>query len=344
MGELLAYSGVTTKLRAIDSRLFTIEEYLELAAAKNVAEGVNIIRQHSGYQMVFSKYEGQELHRGQIENILNHTIGIDFQKIYRFSSVSQRRFLDMYFEKYEISVLKRCLRMIFDHRDASVDLSYFQEFFSQHSKLKPDLLSECKTVEMLLSAAGDTKYADVIRKVQEQNPSATLWDYGMALDYQFFMNFWNQRKKYLKGEALEIITEIYGVKMELLNINWIARCKQYYSMTPAQIYAITLPVGCHLRKRDLKDLIETVSMEDFQKVLAGTYYGRHYPAIIDPDRMETCYPYIRNDIQHKLSRKEPYSVAVIISYIFDKECEIDKLTSILECVRYGIDAQTVLSI
>ena len=40
------------------------------------------------------------------------------------------------------------------------------------------------------------------------------------------MNFWKQRKKYLKGDALDIITEAYGTKMELLNIQWIAPGKE----------------------------------------------------------------------------------------------------------------------
>ena len=60
--------------------------------------------------------------------------------------------------------------------------------------------------------------------------------------------------------------------------------------------------------------------------------------------MEQMYVKIRRDLQHKNGRKEPYSLAVVISYIFDKECEIDRLTSILECVRYGLDAQTVLGL
>ena len=48
MGDLLAYSGVSTKLRAMQSRLFTREQCLELAASKNVTEAVNYLRPAPG--------------------------------------------------------------------------------------------------------------------------------------------------------------------------------------------------------------------------------------------------------------------------------------------------------
>ena len=130
MGDLLAYSGVSTKLRAMQSRLFTREQCLELAASKNVTEAVNYLRQHPAYHDAFARYEGEDLHREKIESILDQTVSIDFQKIYRFCGAKQRRFLDMYFQKYEVKVLKRCLSMIFDHRDVSIDLSYLRTFQS----------------------------------------------------------------------------------------------------------------------------------------------------------------------------------------------------------------------
>ena len=342
MGDLLAYSGVSTKLRAMQSRLFTREQCLELASSKNVTEAVNYLRQHPAYHDVFAQYEGQDLHREKIENILDQTVGIDFQKIYRFCGAKQRKFLDMYFQKYEVEVLRRCLGMIFDHRDISIDLSYFEDFFRQHSKLDLEKLSECKDVDMLQAAIADTNYAACVAKVNERQGSG-LWDYSVALNYEYFVGFWKQRKKYLKGEALDLITEAYGVKMELLNIQWIARGKKYFNMPPHQLHALTLPVGVHMNKRELKALVETATMEEFEHMLSQTYYGRHYPEL-DVDHMEQMYVKIRRDLQHKNGRKEPYSLAVVISYIFDKECEIDRLTSILECVRYGLDAQTVLGL
>lgn len=340
MGKLLAYSGVATKLRAISSRLFTREEYLELGGSRNVTEALNYLRQHPAYEQVFAGYEGAELHREQIEGILDQSIGIDFQKIYRFCSARQRRFLDMYFQKYEVTVLKQCLGRIFDHRDVTIDLSYFKDFFSHHSRLKPEQLSECKDIPTLLAALQGTGYEKCLAKVQER-PGSTLWDYATALDYEYFLNFWKERKKYLKGQELDMVTEMYGVKMELLNIQWIARGKKYYNMSPAQLTAVMLPVGVHMHRLELRRMTEASTMKELEELLAESYYGRHYPGL-DTDHLEEMYIRIRREIQHRLVQSEPYSIAVMISYLFDKEHEIDQLTSILECVRYGLDAEAAL--
>ena len=42
------------------------------------------------------------------------------------------------------------------------------------------------------------------------------------------------------------------------------------------------------------------------------------------------------------ARKDPYSVAVIYSYLYHKEHEVNRLTIALECVRYGVDPEQSL--
>ena len=34
--------------------------------------------------------------------------------------------------------------------------------------------------------------------------------------------------------------------------------------------------------------------------------------------------------------RDRYSVATMVSYLYEKEHEVDRLTTILECVRYGL--------
>ena len=101
MGQLLAYSGTATKIRAMHSHLFTNKEYEELAQISTVPEALVYIRQHPGYTNVFYGKDESELHRGEIERMLTNSIYIAFQKIYRFASIHQRKFLSMYFQRYE---------------------------------------------------------------------------------------------------------------------------------------------------------------------------------------------------------------------------------------------------
>ena len=46
----------------------------------------------------------------------------------------------------------------------------------------------------------------------------------------------------------------------------------------------------------------------------------------------------------KEARKDPYSVAVLYSYLYHKEHEVNRLTIAIECVRYGIPAEEAIRI
>lgn len=341
MGQLLAYSGTATKIRAMHSHLFTNEEYKELAHLSTVTEALTYIKQHPGYSDIFQGREEFSLHRGEIERMLTNSIYIAFQKIYRFSSVYQRSFLSMYFPRYELVVLKSCMRSIFDKRTFEPDVSIFQDFFNHHSKIDISALASCQTMDEFIRCLKDSVYYPCLLKVSDKH-SSTLWDYEMALDLFYFTNFWKKKDQLLKGSALKIISESYGTKMDLLNIDWIYRSKHFYQMSASEIYAILIPVHYHLKKEDIKRLVEASDGKDFEEALSKTYYGVHYPEY-NIQSMESMYNIIRHKVNRDNARRDPYSIAVMISYLFEKEHEVDRLTTALECIRYGISPTETLN-
>ena len=130
---LLAYSGITTKVRAMESRLLTAEEFRQLAEQEDVRSAADYLKQQPAYAEVFAGLDDTKLHRGYIEQILTQSEYRDFTKLYRFSSVKQRKFLDLYFRHYEVEVIKKLLRHMLGGREGQPDLSVFQDFFEKHS-------------------------------------------------------------------------------------------------------------------------------------------------------------------------------------------------------------------
>ena len=141
MGSLLSYSGLTTKIRAMQSRLLTDDQYRELAELKSVPQAVTYLKQQPAYEAILDSLSEEALHRGKIEQLLVNSIYRDFTKIYQFSNMEQRKFLNLYFGRYEVSIMKECLNKIFDHRDVNLDLSLFKPFFDKHSQLDINLLT-----------------------------------------------------------------------------------------------------------------------------------------------------------------------------------------------------------
>lgn len=287
------------------------------------------------YSSRWDALDENTLHRGQIEKLLKKSIFQNFSRIYHFANPEQRKFLDLYSKRYEIRVLKEVMTNIFDHRDTDpVDVSPYREFFRLHSNIDVDRITTCSTMEELISCLKGNEFYIPLSKIQEHE-TALLFDYGMALDLYYFTQIWNIRKKLFKGKDLEEITCTYGEKFDMLNLQFIQRSKRYYNMDPASIYALLIPVNYKLKKEEITALVEAPSYEEGRRIFQKTWYGNKYEQLTVAN-LEEFYNHIHRSILEKESHRNPYSVAVIYSYLYNKEHEVNRLTIAIECVRYGV--------
>ena len=332
---LFAYSAVAAKMRAMSGKLVKKQEYDEMAALGSVAEVVNYLKKYPSYQRIFASESDFDIHRGRVEALFQKAIYADFEKIYAFSGLEQRKFLDIYYIRYEIAILKNCLRMLFDKRDVTLDLSEFQPFFEKRSSLDLVTLGSSKSIrEFVENLKGSVFYPILKRLEGVENP--TLFDYENALNLFYIKRMWNEFAKVMKKRDLKIITEIYGSEVELLNIEWIYRAKKHYHMAPADIYAFIVPIHYKLHKDLFKQIVEAPTTEDMAKLLQTCYYARFEERLDDTSSIEKIYEELLEKIHTVSSRKYPYSIICIENYLYRKEKEVDKLTTLIECVRYGL--------
>lgn len=341
MGSLLSYSGLSTKIRAMQSRLLTVSEYQEMAELKSVPQAVNYLKQKPAYENTWDSLSEENLHRGNIEQLLVNSIYNDFTKIYRFSNVKQRQFLELYFGRYEISIMKECLNKIFAHIDVNLDLSLFKPFFDKHSSLDIEKLTSSSSIEEFVNNLKGTPYYQPLHALAHlEKPD--LFDYEMALDLYHFSTIWKIKDKILDKKDLKAITQAYGNKFDLLNVQWIYRSKKYYHMKSADIYALLIPVNHRLSSKDVTALVEAENMTVFENVLSHTYYGKRYRSL-ELHTLEEMYSSIMKQMLMRSSKQNPYSAATIYCYLYHKEHEINRLTTVLECIRYGASPEETMS-
>lgn len=334
MRGLLSYSGLNAKIRAMQSRLLNDDDFRQIVELPGVPAAVSWLKQHTAYAELFESGEETELHRGQIERMLRLTVYRDFGKLYLFSNAEQRRFLNCYFRRYEISILKECLIRIFDHRNISLNLSIYEEFFRRHSQLDLALVTASSSIEELIANLKGTEYYAPLEHLGTME-HPTLFDYEMTLDLYYFSWLWKQKETIAKGRDSQELARAWGSKFDMLNLQWIYRSKRYYHMTSAEIYALIIPVHYRLRKNQIKALVEAENMDVFRQLLGTTFYAKHFEPFT-AETMETMYAQIMKHILSSESRKHPYSAAALYSYLYHKEHEVNRLIIALECVRYGI--------
>lgn len=336
MGSVLSYSGISTKIRAMSSHLVTDEQLQEIVRFSDVPQVAAYLKKTPEYAKAWSDLDENNLHRGEIEKLLKKSIFGNFSRIYNFANKEQRKFLALYSKRYEIRVLKEIMTNLFDHRSTDpVDMSPYRDFFLHHSKLDIDRVAGAGNMDEFMTALKGNEFYAPLQSVYE-NGNGLLFDYGMALDLYYFNQIWSVRKKLFKGNDLDEITKAYGEKFDMLNLQFILRSKRYYKMEPAAIYAQLIPVNYKLKKEEITALVEATSKEEGEQIFSRTWYGRKYQQL-NLISMEELYNSLLRTVLEKEARKAPYSVAVLYSYLYHKEHEVNRLTIALECVRYQVD-------
>lgn len=104
---------------------------------------------------------------------------------------------------------------------------------------------------------------------------------------------------------------------------------------------MTIPVQYRLSVDEFKSLVETPTVEEYEKRLDETYYARRY-ADISGKTLEATYKECLRQQYMIDRRRDPYSIATVNTYLFLKEEEIYKLTTALECICYGLSSRETL--
>lgn len=335
MNSLLDYSGVVTKIRAMQKNLLTDDDFREIVAMPDVSAIEAYLKKNPSYAEAFTNINESDIHREALEAVFGSIVFRDFAKIFNFANPEQEKFLKKYARRYEIKLLKKCLKYALAGKQPGDEILWHKDFFKKFTSLDVEALHESSSLDMTLKALYGTEYYPVLMRVRNSG-RAEGFDYETALDMYHFSTIWRDRDRIVSKDSIKIISRIYGSRFDMLNIWYIKRAKQYYEMPEAQIYTLIIPVLFRLRQEDIRALVTAENEDQFAAALSKTFYGKQYEEL-RPDNLEDMYGYILRDVLRQEAKKHPYSVATIYRYLYLKEHEGEKLVAAVECVRYGID-------
>ena len=334
MGNLMTYSGIVTKIRAMQAKLLTEQDFDNIAGLRSVLEAIEYLKTKPAYAGYMNQMDMSLYHRRHVEKVLYQSLFDDYTRIFRFVGMAQKKFLKLYWKRYEVDLINYCLRIVFNHYDVPFDLEYKKRFFDQYSQISIDRLITSRNIEELIDNLKDTEYYEPLKRLRDSG-GATLFDYDLALDLYYFSTLWKKERRLLSGKAREVFVKDFGTRIDLVNIQWIYRAKKYYHMLAPDIYSLTIPFHYRLKLEDFKALVEAPTVEEFEHKLAETYYAKRYK-LTDERTLERKYRDVLRQLYLADSRHNPYSVSTVNTYLFLKEEEIYKLTTALECIRYGL--------
>ena len=338
MGSLITYSGIATKVKAMERWRIKDGQFEEMASLESVPEAVDYLRRFLPYREIFDELEEKDMHRASIEQRLNLSQYRDFAKLYKFANMNQRRFLDLYFMHYEISIIKTCLRNAVGHREQRQDLSMFRDFFERHSSIDLILLSQSGSMAQFVGNLKGSPYHEPLSRMLEDG-RASLPACETALDMLYFRTMWKIKDKYLSKEERKILAQCFGTRMDMLNLEWICRSKKFYQLSPGEIYAMLIPIQLHLTKGEINKMAEAETLPQLYELIRASWYGKLdvIRQSEEPDLDHLTFEII-DRIYQTTRRNDPYSIAILNSYLYFKEREIAHIINTIEKIRYGLAA------
>lgn len=338
MSGLLTYSGLSTKIRYMKSNLITKDEWQKIIELESINDFFLYLHAHKTYGLIFERIDSTDVHRETLEHYLIYSNYLDYAKLYKFSSISQRTFLKLYFSKHEIRLIKRVMRHLEDSTKDHVN-EELDEIFNKYSSIPTDELFKSRNMAELIESLKDTIYYKPLQDVYSFPESKNI-DFEAALDFTYFMQFWKKKDRLFNKKIAKILEVEIGTEVDTLNILWIYRSKKYYNLTKASILSFIIPIYHKLKKEEINNMLDSNTLDEFYAALSKTKYA--FALDVDNElNFESSYEKLLSSIYKRFADMLPYSLAIVNSYLYHKEDEMKKLITIAECIRYGYDSQDI---
>ena len=156
MRDVMRYSGIVTKVAAMRAKLLKPQDYEQLASMDTVTDIIEYLKQTKSYGKFITQMDESLYHRGNIEKVLIQSLYDDYTRLYCFADMQQKDFLKIFMKRYEVDLVRYCLRIVFNHSNVPFDLNYKKPFFDKYSKIRIDQLVTAKNIDHLVDYLKNT--------------------------------------------------------------------------------------------------------------------------------------------------------------------------------------------
>lgn len=334
MDSVRRHAAVAAKIRAMEGRFLTDEDYDNLLRMKSVTDCAQYLKENTNYNQVLADAEVHTIHRGELEGLIKSYIIRNLDRIIHYYSGSYRNFIRTFYAKYEIEDLKDLAREVYNRNE----IKNFQDnvFIGKFSKVDTKKVFDAKSVRDIIIAMGDTALGKYLNPLMDGRKNESLFRYEMVLDmayYSILQEEWDN----LSSNDQKTIQYAFGIIGDILNIQWIYRGKKFYDIKPEILLNYTIKPCYRLNFKKLKELCYESTVSDFLDNARRTQYGFLFKKdeTIDIYMDRRMYRYIYYKLQ-SIDKNNHMNIINAIAYILFLEYEVKDIISIIEISRYGV--------
>ncbi len=351
-GPLSKYSFINAKLRARISKILPGELFDELAKAPSVDAALALLAEtpFAGLEQTYSRTG--DLKQAELD-LLKSEIEL-YRNIRHHIHPNSRELVDALLSQFEIENLKNAIRIYFDRkvRGRSVESGIHYILYDRIIHDIPiDIIVNAEDFEEIAGVCEGTPYGAIIKKYCHTVESeGSLFRMEVAFDHFYYENLLASIAK-LNRRDRDIALRLTGVEIDLQNINWIIRFRNFYDLPLEAVMAAIVPGGFNLDKTVMGEIY---SAQNVTSVLQG-FIKRKYPGLSallssqtsdSTSRLLLIRRILEEIMKHEVQRilaGYPFTIGITLAYFVLKRNELKKIRTILNAKHYGIDQERIES-
>ncbi len=352
-GPLSKYAFINAKLRARISKILPDELFAQLAKAPSLDAALVLLRDtpFAGLERTYSATG--DLKQAELE-LLKSEIDL-YKNVRQLVHPDCLELVNVLLSQFEIDNLKNAIRVFFDRsiRKRPADTSEHYILYERIAHEIPiDLIVNASNFDEIAGVCEPAPYSSIIRRYGLTVESeGSLFRLELAFDHHYYRSLLAAIGR-LGQPDRGIALRLAGVEIDLQNIRWIIRFRNFYDLPLEAVTAAIVPGGFNLSQTLIDEMYRA---QNVTSMLRGFVKNR-YPGLSTLLASETTDTTSRllliRRIMEEIMKHEthhiltgyPFTIGIILAYFLLKKRELTKLRTLLNAKQYGVEQERIESL
>jgi V/A-type H+-transporting ATPase subunit C len=351
-GPLSKYSFINAKLRARISKILPDRVFKQLARAPSLDAALSLLRETPFARLEEVYSATGDLRQAELE-LLKDEIDL-YRNIRQHLHPNSLELVDALLCQFEIDNLKNAIRIYFDrrvrHRSAEASAHYILYERILHD-IPFDIIVNAQSFDEIAGVCEGTPYSLIIRKYSHTVESeGSLFRMEIAFDHFYYADLLSAIEK-LDRSDLAIALRLTGVRIDLQNVDWIIRLRNFYDLPRETVLAAIVPGGFNLNKATISELYSaqnvTSVLQDFVKARYPGLSALLSSQVSDSTSRLLLIRRIMEEIMkqevQRILTGYPFTVGIILAYFLLKRNELERIRIVLNAQQQGMQPERIES-
>ncbi len=324
---------------AIYGKRLTPQDYSELMNRQSVAEAADYLKKNTHYSGVLSSIDTNTIHRGMLESLLRKSIFETYMRITGFEHISKQEFYNYKIIQTEIDEILRFIRCL--NAGSGRFIESVPMYINRLSSIDLLELAKVGSFRELEDFLKKTPYAGVLKDVEPDGDGKVDVTRCETLFRTYFINMLKS-SMHFKSADQKRLNDFLETDIDLINVINSYRLTAYFDEPEDVIEKDMLPFYGRLTAEKRHAIYSAESSEEFIRQFAKTYYGQQMIKNgYDINDFERSAMKLRHKYAKSMLRSSASAPLSVYAFMFLLETEVRNIISIIEGIRYGVEANKI---